>query len=116
MNRREVGAEYERRAASYLEERGCKIIEKNYRCKMGEVDLIIRDEEYLVFVEVKYRRDEKAGNPLEAVNLSKQRRISKAAAWYLYSHGQEGQSCRFDVIGICGNQIAWVKDAFFFAG
>ena len=83
MNRRQVGTEYERQAAAFLEERGCEVIERNYRCRLGEVDLIVRDGNYLVFVEVKYRQSERTGHPLEAVNPAKQRRISRTAVWYL---------------------------------
>lgn len=117
MNRRQVGTEYERQAAAFLEERGCEVIERNYRCRLGEVDLIVRDGNYLVFVEVKYRQSERTGHPLEAVNPAKQRRISRTAVWYLQSHGLGmDQPSRFDVVGICGGQVLWLKDAFPFSG
>ena len=117
MNRRQVGTEYERQAAAFLEERGCEVIERNYRCRLGEVDLIVRDGNYLVFVEVKYRQSERTGHPLEAVNPAKQSRISRTAVWYLQSHGLGmDQPSRFDVVGICGGQVLWLKDAFPFSG
>lgn len=117
MNRRQIGTEYEEQAADFLRKKGCKVVEKNYRCRAGEVDLIVRDGKYLVFVEVKYRHNERAGNPLEAVNRTKQRRISKTAVWYLQSRGLSMEEpCRFDVVGICRDQTVWVKDAFPFAG
>ena len=67
MNKRKTGAEYEELAARWLTGTGFEILEKNYRCRIGEIDLIARDGRYLVFVEVKYRSDEKAGDPSEAV-------------------------------------------------
>ncbi len=117
MNRRQIGTEYERRAAAFLVEKQCVILERNYRCRAGEVDLIVRDGNYLVFVEVKYRRSAQTGDPLEAVNYAKQKKISRTALWYLQSHGYGlDVPCRFDVVGICQDQITWMKDAFLFAG
>lgn len=113
MNKRELGKEYEERAAAYLEAGGCRIIEKNYRCRIGEVDLIVRDGPYLAFVEVKYRRSEQMGNALEAVNQQKQMRIRKIAAFYLMvKRYPETMPCRFDVIGITADQISYIKNAF----
>ena len=57
MNRRETGSRYEKQAAVYLEQKGYEILEMNFRCRRGEIDLVARDGEYLVFVEVKYRAD-----------------------------------------------------------
>lgn len=77
----------------------------NYTCRLGEIDLIARDRQYLVFVEVKYRKNLDKGSPLEAVDARKQMRIQKAAAYYLVSRGMgESTPCRFDVIGILGEQ------------
>ena len=63
MNRRKTGSRYEQKAVDYLERRGLTILERNYRCRSGEIDVIAEDERYLVFVEVKYRRDTKKGDP-----------------------------------------------------
>ena len=68
QNKRKTGAEYEEKAASWLEKQGMRILEKNYRCREGEIDLVAMDGSYLVFVEVKYRRDQHAGHPAEAVD------------------------------------------------
>ena len=76
MNRRQTGTAYERRAGEYLKEQGYELIGYNFRCRQGEIDIIARDGRYLVFVEVKYRRDGQTGDPLEAVDRAKQRRIS----------------------------------------
>ena len=82
-NRRAVGTWYERKAGEYLEALGYEIIQYNYRCKKGEIDLIARDGEYLVFCEVKYRSKAVMGHPLEAVGFHKQQVISRCALWYL---------------------------------
>lgn len=113
MNRRAVGTAYEKQAGAYLAEEGYKILEYNFRCRMGEIDIIARDEEYLVFVEVKYRESEGRGNPFEAVDQKKQCVISRVAAYYCLTHGYgEMTPCRFDVVAILGNQISLIKNAF----
>lgn len=113
MNRRTVGSQYEQKAAQYLEEQGYRILERNYRCKLGEIDLIARDGVWLVFVEVKYRLDARAGYGLESVDVRKQRRIARAASWYLYEkHIREDWPCRFDVVSFLGEEITLIKDAF----
>ena len=82
-NRRQTGTFYERKAGEYLEKQGYKILEYNYRCRAGEIDIVARDGEYLVFCEVKYRKDNKKGTPLEAVTLQKQRTALTGAAAHL---------------------------------
>ena len=86
MNKRKTGAVYEEKAAAYLKEKGYRILEKNYRCPLGEIDLIAEESGYLVFIEVKYRRTSRLGTGEEAVNTKKQRRILGAARWYLNGH------------------------------
>lgn len=113
MNKREIGGRYEELAAVYLQKNGYCILERNYRCRQGEVDLICRQGTYLVFVEVKYRSTARMGEPLEAVDDRKKNRIRKAAAYYMYSCGlPEDCPCRFDVVGILGKQVELVRDAF----
>lgn len=115
MNKRRLGGDYEEKAAEFLRKQGLHIIEKNYRCKKGEVDLIARDGRYLVFAEVKYRSDGRAGDSLEAVDWKKQRRISGAAQQYLVTHyGTTDIACRFDVVGFDGEEIRWLPNAFEF--
>lgn len=117
MNKRKIEAAHERQAAVFLKQKGYEILEMNYRCRMGEIDLIAKDNEYLVFVEVKYRKNEQAGNPFEAVNYGKQRMISKVAAYYLMRQGfSMEQPCRFDVVGILGNEMTLIKNAFEYRG
>lgn len=113
MNKREIGSCYETMAAVCLQEKGYCVVERNYRCRQGEVDLICRDGEYLVFVEVKYRSGGRLGEPLEAVDARKQKRIRNAAVYYMFSHQiPEDCPCRFDVVGILGDRVEVVQDAF----
>lgn len=113
MNKRKVGADYERQAAEYLTEKGVRILETNFRCGQGEIDLIGRHQGYLVFVEVKYRSGSEKGYALEAVDCRKQRRICRVADYYRYTHGLGDETgVRYDVVGIQGGEIQWVQNAF----
>lgn len=113
MNTRKKGAAYEQVAAAYLQNHGMRILERNYRNRRGEIDLIGKDGEYTVFIEVKYRKDDEKGNPAEAVNFAKQKTICKVADYYRMTHGM-GEFCavRYDVIAIEGDVITWYKNAF----
>lgn len=114
-NTRNTGTSYERKVAEYLEQQGLVILKHNYRCRQGEIDLIARDKEYLVFVEVKYRSQNRAGYSLDAVNPAKQKKISKVARYFLAAEYHCTEiPCRFDVIGIDGGCLHWIKDAFGF--
>ncbi|MCC8137373.1 MAG: YraN family protein [Clostridiales bacterium] len=113
MNKRAVGTEYEKKAAAYLEKHGYRIFCRNYRCRMGEIDLVAGHEGYLVFIEVKYRANERDGNALEAVDLKKQQRIVRVARWFLMErHIPENQPVRFDVVAFDGKEVQIVRDAF----
>lgn len=115
MNKRKVGADYEKQAAEFLEEQGYRILERNYRNRMGEIDIIGWDGKYLVFIEVKYRGSNSKGGALEAVDLRKQKRISKTALFYRMQKGiSEETPCRFDVVGIEQERVSLVKNAFDF--
>ena len=107
-----TGAKYERIAAEYLETQGYEILEKNYRCHGGEIDLVAKDGEYLVFCEVKYRKDNSSGHPLEAVDKKKQNIIVRCAQFYLMEHSLEDAAVRFDVVGIAHDETILIKDAF----
>ncbi|MGI6069605.1 MAG: YraN family protein [Blautia sp.] len=113
MNKRKVGADYEQKAADYLRSLGYEILRKNYRCQAGEIDLVAKDGDTLVFVEVKYRTSPDTGSALEAVDARKQRVLEKAAVFYLAAecHSMD-LSCRFDVVGIDGGKLSHVRDAF----
>lgn len=114
-NCRQIGTQYERKAGDYLIKCGYEILEYNFRCRMGEIDIIARDGEYLVFCEVKYRSGEGQGDPAEAVDFRKQRRISKCAAYYLMIHGISDVLCRFDVVSMKGETISLIRNAFEYA-
>lgn len=116
QNKRNVGSIYEKIAGMYLEEQGYVILEYNMQCKAGEIDIIAKEGEYLVFVEVKYRSTGSCGDPLEAVSVSKQKNISKCAVFYLKKHGLWDMPIRFDVIGVLGEQITLIRNAFPFCG
>lgn len=117
MNKRAVGADYEKRAADYLKKQGCEILEQNFRNRFGEIDMIVRHKGAVCFVEVKYRKDNRCGHPAESVTWKKQRTITKVARYYLLTHGYgEWANCRFDVISICGEEIIWYRNAFEAAG
>lgn len=113
MNRRLVGSEYEQRAIRYMQENSIQVLEQNYRCRQGEVDIIGKEEDYLLFVEVKYRSSQQSGYPAEAVTATKQRTIYRVAEYYLYSHHlPENTKVRFDVVAILGNEITYIRNAF----
>lgn len=113
MNKREAGSRYETYAAAYLEEKGYRIVERNFRSRAGEIDLIGRDGRYLVFVEVKYRKDGQTGHPEEAVNVRKQHRIFRAAQNYLsLKKYPQDTPCRFDVLAVEGTEVRLIKNAF----
>lgn len=115
QNKRKLGAKVEQLVRDYLTAHGFSIIEMNYRCKQGEVDIIAKDGQYYVFIEVKYRNSVRYGTPQEAVGIAKQRRISKAAQYYLYSHNlDECTPVRFDVAAVLENKIMYYKNAFDF--
>lgn len=111
-NNRSVGTEGEEKARAFLETRGCKILKANYRCPGGEIDLIAKEGETILFVEVKYRTGEGSGQPEEAVDSRKQRTISRCALHYLARRGSVDVPCRFDVISIAGEEIRWHRNAF----
>lgn len=114
-NKRKLGAHVEQLVSEYLDVHGFTIMEMNYCCKQGEVDIIAKDEQYYVFIEVKYRSSTKYGTPQEAVGISKQKRICKAAQYYMYSHGLgDAVPVRFDVAAVLENKITYYKNAFEF--
>jgi putative endonuclease len=98
--RQAVGRAGEEAAVRFLHERGYRIIERNYRCRFGEIDLIARDGETLAFVEVKTRRSQAFGPPALAVTIQKQRHLVKASQVYLAQRGKAHELCRFDVVTI----------------
>lgn len=117
LNRRQlIGKTGESIAARFLRNKGYRILEQNYRTRLGEIDIIARDRETLVFVEVKARNSHNFGNPKSSITLHKQRKISMVALQYLKATDQTRTKARFDVIAICGAekspQIELIKNAF----
>ena len=115
-NTRKTGARYEKHAGAYLEAHGYEILQYNYRCKKGEIDIVAKDGEYLVFCEVKYRAGVSGGSPAEAVDLRKQKKISGSAMYYLMENYLTDVPCRFDVVAIQGREITLIKNAFDYIG
>ncbi len=108
-----VGLKGEVEAKEYLESIGYVVVETNYKNKIGEIDIICKDGDVLVFVEVKRRESLKFGYPREAVNYHKQQKIRNVAAGYLkYKNLYEKCAVRFDVIDIIGDNLTHIKNAF----
>lgn len=108
-----VGADKERLACDYLQRQGLALLTRNYRCRLGEIDLVMRERGTLVFVEVRFRTSDRFGSAAETVDTHKQRRLAAAAAQYLGQHPTT-LPCRFDVLALGGDgRIDWIKDAFY---
>jgi putative endonuclease len=95
-----LGKEGERLAERFLEKKGYKLLERNYRCSAGELDLVVLDRRVIVFVEVKTRTGQGFGTPFEAVEFRKQRKIIQAAQFFLAEKGLQQRDARFDVVGV----------------
>lgn len=111
------GQQAEERARRYLRKQGLKLVTQNYRSPYGEIDLIMRERETLVFIEVRYRRHKAFGLPAETVDWRKQRKLRATAEHYLQNNRKSGdRPCRFDVMTISGDHkngtIDWYPDAF----
>lgn len=112
-NNRKIGTEKEKKAGRYLETQGYHILEYNFYSRYGEIDLVAKDGEYLVFAEVKYRSSEKNGYPEEAVDTRKRKKIIRTAQFYLLKNGLSVDiACRFDVVVILKDEVRLIKDAF----
>ena len=112
-----LGAWGEEQAVHYLEKLGMKILERNYRTPVGEIDIVARQRKLLVFVEVKTRRSNAFGTPQEAVGPRKQQQIIRTAQWYLQNLGETRLQPRFDVVAVLGRgngaaEITHLVDAF----
>ena len=95
-----------------LRRAGLDIVERNFRCSLGEIDVIARDGEILVFVEIRTRGRADRGSALETVSVAKQRRIARVAAHYLAVRKPDARRMRFDVVGITAGDIVHIRDAF----
>ncbi len=113
INKRKIGSRWEQAAKAYLEKRGYRIVEENFRCRQGEIDLIGYDNTVLCFIEVKYRASERYGLPGEAVDARKKLRIINAAGYYLYRNRlPQDTPCRYDAVLILEDRIELIQNAF----
>ena len=111
-NKRLLGTQYELLAIAFLEAKHYIILEHSYRCRFGEIDIIAKDDEYIVFVEVKYRKKGDYGYPREAVNYKKKQHILRTAMYYLKINIGYEVASRFDVIEILETTITHLEAAF----
>lgn len=114
--RQKFGEKGEEIAVRHLKKEGYKIIETNYRNKLGEIDIVAKDKDTIVFAEVKTRRSVRFGSPKQAITIQKQKKISMVALCYLKATGQTAARARFDVVGVISNQdkpvVEIIKNAF----
>lgn len=112
------GVHFETMACEWLTQRGLVLLHNNFRCRCGEIDLIMRDGAMLVFVEVRYRASRSHGGAVATVTAAKQRRLRNAAGYFLLCHPEYRQApCRFDIMGMVGYGptgpgIEWIRGAF----
>ncbi len=111
FTKKQVGDDAERAAERYLIGHGLSIVERNFRTRFGEIDLIMRDADVLVFVEVRLRQNDDFGGAAASIGAQKQRRIVAAAQQYIAAL-RHPPPCRFDAVLIMGGKIEWLKDAF----
>ncbi len=113
-----TGKKGERLAADFLTGNGYQILETNFRCPLGEIDIIARDHQEIVFVEVKTRKSHALGYPEQAVGIQKQKKLSQLALWYLQAKKMSDKKARFDVVAVTlavqANEINLIKNAFDF--
>jgi len=113
--KRELGIKGENLAVRHLVKKGFQIIERNFRCRMGEIDIIARDGDYLVFVEVRTRSRREYGLALESISRAKINKLRQLAGYYLARHPQERLFTRFDVVAVdwsAGEEITHIENAF----
>jgi len=107
------GLAAEELAAAFLQRKGLRLIEKNFRCAYGEIDLIMQDGRTLVFIEVRLRSNAGFGGAAMSINQSKQQKLKRTAERYLQAHGDS--ACRFDAVlmsKLDSNAVEWIQDAF----
>jgi len=113
LNRKTIGRLGEDRAERFLKKQGFKILSRNFRCPIGEIDIIAMDGQTLVFIEVKTRRSDRFGTAIEAVDSKKIAKLKKLALYYIKNYYKAEPPVRFDIIGVSGDgEIYYVKGAF----
>jgi putative endonuclease len=110
--KREIGVEGEDMAVKTLKKKGYKIIEKNYRSKFGEIDIVAEEKGYIVFIEVKRRTTGSFGGSFDAIDRKKKEHMIRSAQYYLKSRKCFERKARFDVVGIDGNELKIIQHAF----
>jgi len=111
--RRATGDHFEGAALSFLQLRGLRLLRANFLCRHGEIDLVMREGETVVFVEVRYRRNAAFGGALGSVTSAKRRKLISAAHLWLAWHPHDARRpCRFDVLAFEGDSVEWVRAAF----
>ena len=111
-HRTALGRSGEERAALWYARHGYEIVERNWRSRIGEIDLICARDDILVFSEVKTRCSDRQGAPVEAVTRDKQLRLRRLAAEYIFRHTCGGHQPRFDVVAVLGRSLTVIEDAF----
>lgn len=114
---RHFGQQQESIALAYLKQAGLRLVERNFNCKLGEIDLIMQDNKYLVFVEVRYRKNNCFGGGLASITFAKQKKLIRTANVYLKQQKLTNDvPCRFDVVSLSADpppdNILWIKNAF----
>ncbi|WP_113907072.1 YraN family protein [Aliidiomarina celeris] len=116
MSTRTTGTIYENTAVRYLQQQGLTLVEQNFRLRDGEIDIIMKHGQFLVFIEVKYRRSGAFADILEQIQPAQLQRVRRSARIYLHLHGyaEHLTACRFDILAITGSpqDINWLQDAF----
>jgi putative endonuclease len=108
----QTGSAAENQACAYLKQQGLDLITRNFRCKVGEIDLIMQDKNELVFIEVRCRNNSFFGNGFDSITDAKQNKLIKTANFYLQQKKLTETACRFDAVAISANNIEWIKNAF----
>ncbi|MDL2283900.1 YraN family protein [Oxalobacter sp. OttesenSCG-928-P03] len=107
--RRQTGQAGEDEALAYLQKQGLTLVERNFHCRAGEIDLIMKDRDTLVFVEVRKRSKSHFGDAAASITRAKQLRLIKTAQWYLQKLGKM-PACRFDAVALDNDRITWLKN------
>ena len=111
-----VGNHAENLALKYLQRKKLTLIESNFFCRHGEIDLVMQDSDYLVFVEVRHRKSNKFGGAIASIDVRKQNKLRRSAEYYLIKHKKTDSPCRFDILCVDGNLSApnydWIHNAF----
>ncbi|RJQ25778.1 MAG: YraN family protein [Peptococcaceae bacterium] len=118
FKRQATGRQGEEIAADYLKSKGYRILNRNFRCRLGEIDIIAVDREQLVFIEVRAKSSDRYGLARESIHGQKQARLRRLAAYYLQAEGKTSQNCRFDVVAVQFDregklvEVEHIEDAF----